>query len=180
MLALLMVAVSVGLDNFGAATSIGMSGVDRTLRLRVVVIFGSFEALMPVVGLLLGHSLSERLGSAADPIGGGLLVVAGAYAVLSELVGDREPASNPEPSLKRLVLLGAALSVDNLIIGFALGAYHVNLVIAAVTIAVISVALSLLGLELGSRLGERVGQRSEVIGGGVLILVGLAIATGLL
>jgi putative Mn2+ efflux pump MntP len=37
----------------------------------------------------------------------------------------------------------------------------------------------LLGLEVGSRLGERFGQRSELIGGVVLILVGVAVGTGL-
>ena len=40
--------------------------------------------------------------------------------------------------------------------------------------------MSLLGLELGSRLGSTVGERSEEIGGVVLILVGIAIAAGLI
>ena len=180
MLALLLVAVSVGLDNFGASTALGVSGVDRRLRLRVALIFGVFEAAMPVVGLLLGHSLAHFLGSAANLIGGATLVAAGAYAIATEPLGGKEDAGAPEPSVKRLLLLGAALSIDNLIIGFALGTYHVNLVAAAVVIAVISVALSLLGLEIGSRLGERLGQRAELVGGAVLILVGLAIGTGLL
>ena len=46
--------------------------------------------------------------------------------------------------------------------------------------AVVSVGLSLLGLELGSRLGSRVGEWSEEIGGAVLILVGIAIGAGLI
>jgi len=45
---------------------------------------------------------------------------------------------------------------------------------------VISVAMSLVGLELGSRLGARVEQWSDELGGAVLILVGIAIAFGLL
>jgi putative Mn2+ efflux pump MntP len=179
-LALLLVAVSVGLDNFGASTAIGVSGVDRNLRLRVVIIFGFFEAAMPIVGLLLGRSLVQYLGSAAKPLGGGLLVLAGVYTIATELVGADQSSESPDPSLKRLVLIGAALSIDNLVIGFALGAYHVNLAIAAVVIAVISVGLSLLGLEVGRRLGERLGQRAELAGGAVLILVGIAIGTGLL
>lgn len=180
MLALLLVAVSVGLDNFGASAAIGVSGVDRKLRLRVAVIFGVFEAAMPIIGLLLGRTLVQYLGSASKPLGGGLLVLAGAYAIVIELLGDKESSRDPEPSVRRLILIGAALSIDNLVIGFALGAYHVNLVLAAVIIAVISVALSLLGLEIGRRLGERLGQRAELVGGAVLILVGGAIATGIL
>ncbi len=181
MVALLLVAVSVGLDNFGASAAIGVSGVDRSLRIRVALIFGVFEAAMPVIGLLLGRSLVQYLGSVAKPLGGGLLVLAGTYAIATELVaGDRETAEDTELSMKRLILIGVALSIDNLVIGFALGAYHVDIVIAAVTIAMISVALSLLGLEIGRRLGDRLGPRAELVGGAVLILVGVAIGTGLL
>lgn len=180
MVALLLVAISVGLVNFGAATALGIFGVNQRLRIRVVLIFGMFEATMPVVGLLLGHSLAQDLGSATRPIAGGLLFLAGVYAFIIEPLSEKESDRDPEPSVKRLVLFGAALSIDNLAIGFALGTYHVNLVVAAVIIAVISVALSLLGLEVGNRLGTRLGRRSELVGGAVLILVGVAVATGLL
>jgi putative Mn2+ efflux pump MntP len=76
-LAVLLVAVSVGLDNFGAATSIGVSGADRRLRLRIAVIFGAFEALMPIVGLLLGNVVSRHLGNGSKILAGSILCVAG-------------------------------------------------------------------------------------------------------
>lgn len=180
MVALLLVAVSVGLDNFGASTAMGVSGVDRRLRIRVALFFGTFEAAMPVVGLLLGHGLARNLGAAAKPLGGTLLGLAGAYVILSELVGKEQVTKAPELSSKRLVLVAAALSIDNLVIGFALGAYRVNLAVAAITIAIVSVGLSLIGLEIGSHLGKHVGDRSELVGGAALILVGVAIGTGLL
>jgi putative Mn2+ efflux pump MntP len=178
-LALLLVAMSVGLDNFGAATAIGVSGVDGPTRLRVAVIFGAFEAAMPVVGLVLGRSVAHDLGGDTKVLAGGVLCLAGGYMVLSELIGSRSEKEPELPSAKRLVVLGAALSVDNVAIGFALGAYHVNIVVAAVVIAFVSVALTLAGLEMGSRLGERLGQRSELVGGVVLVAVGIAVGAGL-
>lgn len=178
--ALLLVAVSVGLDNFAACTALGVSGVDRALRLRVALIFGLFEGVMPVVGLLLGHSLAHVFGSAVEPVAGALLGIAGAYTIVSGLRHDGGVATNPNLGFRQLVPIAVALSVDNLIIGFALGAYHVNIVIAAVTISVVSVALSLLGLELGEQLGTRLGKWSEVVGGAILVLVGVAIGTGVL
>ena len=66
MTALLLVAMSVGLDNFAASTALGVSGVDCKLRIRLAVIFGVFEGVMPVVGLLLGRSLAHDLGSTAN------------------------------------------------------------------------------------------------------------------
>jgi putative Mn2+ efflux pump MntP len=34
----------VGLDNFAVAIDIGLTGVDRRVRLRIAVVFGLFEA----------------------------------------------------------------------------------------------------------------------------------------
>jgi len=104
--------------------------------------------------------------------------VAGVHAPVSAVRGgDRRPRQS-QPSTGRIVVLGAALSIDNVAVGFALGAYHVNILAAAPVIALVSVALTLIGLEVGTRLAQTVGARSES-GGAALILVGVAIATGL-
>jgi manganese efflux pump family protein len=178
--ALIVVALAVGLGNFGAAVGIGVSGVDRRLRLRLAAIFGFFEGLMPVVGLLLGRATASDLGRGAPIAGGILLGLIGAYSVAMALVRKQPPRDHRGTPTGRLLLVGAALSVDNLVIGFALGTYHVNLVLAVIVIALTSVGLSLLGLELGSRLRARFGERSELVGGAALIVVGIAIGTGIL
>lgn len=184
-LALLLVAVSLGLSNFAAAIGIGVTGVDAGTRLRVGLIFGIFEAGMPILGLLLGHSLAHALGSAAHWIGAALLIATGGYAVLQAIRGQGRNQHQPTAGANqlrtgRLLITGIALSIDNLAVGFALGAYHVNLAVAAVIIGAVSVTLSLAGLELGDRLGTKVGERGELIGGLVLIAVGIAIASGVL
>jgi manganese efflux pump family protein len=183
-LALLLVAISLGLSNFAAALGIGVAGVDAGTRLRMGLIFGIFEAGMPLVGLLLGLSLAHTLGSASHWIGAALLIATGGYSVLKAVRGqtrENEPAAGANrPWTGQLLLTGIALSIDNLAIGFALGAYHVNLAAAAVIIGAVSVTLSLIGLELGDRLGTKTGERGELLGGLVLIAVGIAIASGIL
>lgn len=180
MLTLLLVAGSVGLDNFAAAIAIGLSGVDRRVRLRIAVVFGVFEAGMPVIGLLIGRGLSGSLGARAHLVGGGLLIAVGAQMAVLALrswsgSGDRRPPPLAGAPLGRLIVLAAGLSIDNLIIGFALGARRTPLVLSIVVIGVVSVGLSLVGLELGQRLGERIERWSELLGAAVLIGVGAAI-----
>jgi putative Mn2+ efflux pump MntP len=182
-LAIVLVALSVGLDNFAAAIAIGVSGVDARTRLRVGVIFGVFEAGMPVLGLQLGHSLASTLGHAAHWIGAALLIATGLYALIESVRGRGDHDSGRQAASQRtgrLLVTGIALSIDNLVVGFALGTYHVSLLEAAVVMGVVSIVMSLIGLELGSRLGARTGERGEIIGGLVLIGVGIAIATGAL
>ncbi len=180
--ALLLVAASLGMSNFAAAVAIGLSGVDRSLRLRIAFAFGLFEAAMPVVGLLLGRRLSGTLGAHAAVVGGSVLAAVGASSRSSRRsdATDREPAALAGAGLGRLLVLGAVLSIDNLVVGFALGAYGSPLGLSIVLIAVVSVGLSLIGLELGARLGSRIEHISELLGGLVLVCVGAAIATGLL
>jgi putative Mn2+ efflux pump MntP len=182
-LTILLIAASVGLDNFAASIAIGLAGVDRSLRLRIAVVFGLFEAGMPVVGLVVGSGLAHTLGNSAHVVGGALLIATGAHGIVTTLRSGEEgglDATLATGRLMRLIVLGAALSIDNLIVGFALGADHAALVPSIVAIGVVSVGLSLLGLELGARLGERVERYGELLGGIVLVGVGLALLTRLI
>ncbi len=181
MLALLLVAGSLGLDNFAASIAIGLSGVDHSMRVRIAVTFGIFEALMPAVGLLLGRQLSGTFGDWAHVIGGLLLIAVGVEAMVAALrAPDGRPRELAGTRYGRLVVLAAALGIDNLIVGFALGAYNTPIVLSIAIIACVSVGLSLVGLELGAKLGTSIEHRSELVSGIVLICVGTAILTNLL
>jgi putative Mn2+ efflux pump MntP len=199
-LALLVVAVSVGLSNFAASIGLGAGGANARTRLHVALVFGLFEGGMPALGLLLGRSLAGTLGQAAHWAGAGLLIATGGYALIQAARAARAAQPDPAPpgppgppgspgpagpagqSLGRLLVTGLALSMDNLVVGFAVGTFPVSLLTAVVVIAAVSVALSLAGLELGSRLGARLGARTgsrgEVLGGLALIGVGIALAAG--
>jgi putative Mn2+ efflux pump MntP len=187
-LALLFVALSVGLGNFGAAAALGVSGVaaGTQVRLRIAAVFGLFEAAMPLAGMAIGRTAAGDLGGHSGLVAGVVLCLAGVYMLVESTRGasrdggdDTSELSGSGPSLRRLVVLGAALSLDNLAVGFALGAYHVNAVVAALVIGVVSVGLTLLGLELGSRLGARLGPWAERVGGLILVAVGVVVASGL-
>jgi len=178
--ALLLVAISLGLSNFAAAIGIGVAGVDARTRLRVGLIFGLFEAGMPIIGLAVGHGLANVLGQATRWVGAGLLILTGGYALLQAWRDGDTSTTAEQQRTGRLLVTGLALSVDNLAVGFALGAHRVPFVLAAAIIGVVSAALSLIGLELGSRIGTKTGQRGEILGGVILIAVGAAVAAGLL
>lgn len=176
---IILVAAALGLSNFAAAIGIGLSGVDNRLRIRMAIIFGFFEAAMPLLGLLVGHRVAGSIGSAASYLGGGLLIATGLYAFVQARVGGSSEMAG-RTSTGELILTGAALSIDNLVVGFALGAYNVPLVEAVIVIAAVSVGMSLIGLEVGRRLGRSVELLSAELGGAVLVLVGILIATGVL
>src|SRR5579872_6386843 len=162
MLALLLLAVALGLSNFAAAIGIGVSGVRGRDRVRIAMVFGVFEAGMPVLGVALGRGLASSLGHVAHWLGGAALVVIGVTGLVLARRGSRpagEPgaagevaaggpaAGGPSWRLGRVVVSGLALSADNLAAGFALGAYHTGLAVAATVFGVVSVVMSLAGLD---------------------------------
>jgi manganese efflux pump family protein len=222
-LALLLLAVALGLSNFAAAIGIGVSGVRGRARVQIAVVFGVFEAGMPVLGVALGQGVAASLGQAARWLSGAALIVIGLTSLIlaqrgahgvrdggsardgrrardgrgarvaggacvaggARVAGGRagDGGSGPDGDgsswrLGRIVVSGLALSVDNLAAGFALGAYHTGLALAATVFGAVSVIMTLAGLELGARLGARTGDRSELIASVMLIAVGIAVAVG--
>jgi putative Mn2+ efflux pump MntP len=208
-IALLLAAVAVGLSNLAASIGIGVTGVTAKTRLQVSLVFGVFESGMPIVGLLIGQRIASDLGQAVRWPGAILLMVVGAFGLVRSLRDSRKSATgeSPQPAavpatpvvpatafaaatpvvpavppsrLGRLLISGFVLSLDNLVVGFALGTYQVDILTGAILIGAVSVAMSLAGLELGGLLGRWAGQRSEQMSGLILILVGAAIAGGAL
>ena len=210
MLALLPLAVAVGLSNFAGAIGIGISGVSGLVRVRIAVVFGLFEAGMPLLGLALGHGVAGGLGRSAHWLGGAALIAVGVISLILALRArgseaavasgtvrvdrvdqadgvdqvDRADRVAPVPAGRRAwgtgrVLVSAvALSVDNLAAGFALGALRTGLAVAATTFGVVSVIMSLAGLELGAKIGVAAGNWSELIACAMLVGVGGAVAAG--
>jgi manganese efflux pump family protein len=195
-IALLFAAVAVGLSNLAASIGIGVRGVTVRTRLQVGLVFGVFEAGMPIVGLLIGQRIARDLGQEVRWPGALLLIIVGASGLVRSLRDSRrraarEPGESPVPTaqpeapsppsgLGRLLVSGFVLSLDNLVVGFALGTYQVGILAGAALIGAVSVTMSLAGLELGGLLGRWVGERSEQMSGVILILVGAAIAGGAL
>jgi len=183
-LALLLLAVALGLSNFAAAIGIGVSGVHGRDRVRIAVVFGVFEAGMPVLGVALGQSVAAGLGHAARWLGGTVLIAIGVTGLILARRARRArvPRVRGGPSWRmgRVVASGLALSADNLAAGFALGAYHAGLAAAAAVFGGVSVIMSLGGLELGATLGAGAGDRSELAASVMLVAVGALVAAGVL
>ena len=119
MAALLLLAVALGLDNLAAAIGFGAGAAGRVsggTRVRIAVVFGLFEAGMPVLGLLLGHGLADGVGEAARWLGGAALIAFGVAGLVQARRdgGERVPPtqrSGTQP-IGRLLLSGLVLSGD--------------------------------------------------------------------
>ena len=172
--ALLVVALALGLNNFGAAIAIGVSGVDRLTGLKVAAVFGLWDVVMPAAGLLIGHGLAGELGRAARWAGAAVLAATAVWGLVEAARGDDDAPRAWHGW--RLLVSGAALSLDDFAVGLALGAVAVPIAVAVLVFGIASAIMSIIGLELGAKLGTAVGDHGEVVAGIVLIFVAGAMA----
>ena len=112
MVALLFVAVSVGLGNFGASAALGVSGVERGMRLRIAAIFGLFEAAMPLAGLAIGRTAAGDLGGHAGLVAGVVLCLAGGYTLIESVRsrGHEDDSDGDAPASGSGLSLGVSSS----------------------------------------------------------------------
>jgi manganese efflux pump family protein len=176
MVALFAVAVALGLNNFGAAIAIGVSGVNRRTELKVATVFGLCDVVMPATGMLIGTGLAGPLGSAARWAGAGILFATAVWGLIEALRGDDDT-----PKIWhgwRLLVSGAALSLDDLAVGLALGTVRYPIVLAVTLFGLLSFVMSIIGLQLGAKLGKATGEHGEVVGAIMLLGLSGAMAAG--
>ncbi|MFP4052252.1 MAG: manganese efflux pump MntP family protein [Phycisphaerae bacterium] len=179
LLQLCILGVVIGSNNLAASLALGALGQAGRWR-RVAVTFGSFEFLVPLVGILLGRLLSVRLVHWAQWFSAALLVGVGVATVVTAV---RQQLRDEQFGQKLatwggVIALGAGLSVDNLVIGFSLGLRRFDPLTLAITIAVFSVAFSMVGLRLGDVSRRHWERPAELVSGGLLIVLGVVQAAG--
>lgn len=182
MIATALIFFSLGLDTLAVALGLGLGGLPRARWLRVGLVFACCEGLMPIVGLLVGQGIGERLGGFATYAAAGILIVLGGREIREALRedddddNDHAPAQPAAQHQRPLLLTGLAVSLDELAVGLALGVLHVPLGPALAYIALQAFVLTFVGLALGARLGRHLGERAELVAGVVLALLGVALA----
>ena len=171
---LIALVLPLGIDTFAVAAAVGMLGTTTEARRRISILFPSFEAAMPLIGLALGLPLSHAVGDAAEYVAIAVLLAFGLYTLLSsEAREERTVARLADARGPSMLLLGLSISLDELAIGFTLGLLRLPVVLVVVLIAVQAIILTQLGLRIGGRMSELLRETAERLAG--LVLSSLAL-----
>jgi putative Mn2+ efflux pump MntP len=176
-LEVLLMAVGLAMDCFAVSLGIGTTGYANNPRalFRLSYHFGLFQALMPVLGWLVGAQLSSLVSSVDHWLAFGLLGFVGVRMIRSGLDSEAETHATDPSRGGAMVMLSVATSIDAFAIGLTLAMLQVEILYPSLVIGVVTGLLSLAGLLLGNRLGATFGKRMEVIGGALLIVIGLRV-----
>ncbi len=173
---LFLIAVGLSMDAFAVSICKGLSV--RRVRIKHVIItglyFGGFQALMPLLGYLLGKQFQSLITNIDHWIAFALLALIG-LNMIREARGGGEEDLNDSFGVKTMLPLAVATSIDALTVGITFAFLKVQIVPAVSFIGVTTFALSAAGLWIGNVFGARYKARAEFFGGIVLILMGAKI-----
>ncbi len=116
---LLWISLGLSMDAFAAAVCVGLAGGGSFWRLGLTTaaFFGGAQALMPILGWLLGREVQPFAESAAPWISFLLLGYIGGKMVYDSFF-DETPR-NGATSLRALLLLAPATSIDAMAVGIS-------------------------------------------------------------
>lgn len=175
---ILLLSVGLAMDAAAVATARGcvLRQGSRTAEvMRVALLFGLAQALMPVLGWALGSRVSDAVVRLHHWIA--FVVLAGIGAkMLYEALQPAPDAPTPTSTGWRILFgLAIATSIDAFAVGLTLPLLDAPFVLSIVTIGVVTAILSGAGVLVGQRFGALLGRKLDAFGGLVLIALGVKI-----
>jgi putative Mn2+ efflux pump MntP len=174
---LVLIALGVSADAFAVAVGKGLSM--RRLDLRragfIAAAFGLAQAVMPLLGWLVGIQLERVITEFDHWIAFGLLAAVGGKMLYEALTGNPDRDEADRLDVRELLVLSVATSIDALAVGVGFAFLPVSIGPAVVLIGLITLVVSFAGVLLGHRAGARWRRPAEALGGLVLIAIGLRI-----
>lgn len=173
---LLLLGVGLSMDAFAVSVCKGLAvqRADKKTALVCGLWFGFFQALMPVIGFFLGRLFADAIEAVDHWVAFGLLSIVGAN-MIKEALEEGEGCPDPDLSVKAMLPLAVATSIDALAVGVSLAMGEVNIWTAVSLIGVTTFLLSALGVAVGGVFGRKYEKKAEMFGGGILTLLGLKI-----
>ena len=173
---LLVLAIGVSMDAFAVSVCKGLS-VGKTSVKHMALAgawFGGFQALMPLVGYLLGSAFEQYVTTVDHWIAFILLFIIGANMIKESFDND-SANQNSSFAFMSMLMAAVATSIDALAIGITFAFLKVNIWLAIAVIGCTAFVMSAAGIKVGSVFGAKYKAKAEFFGGAVLICLGIKI-----
>lgn len=176
LLSLFILSVGLAMDAFAVSVCKGLAMKKYRLYDSVIVglWFGIFQAVMPLIGYLLGSQFKDKITQFSHWIAFVLLLFIG-LNMIKEALSHEEDSADSSLSFKTMLILAIATSIDALAVGVSLAFLKVNIIFAILCIGIVTFAISFSGVKIGSVFGTKYKSKAELAGGIILILLGVKI-----
>lgn len=176
-----LLGIGLAMDAFSVSLANGLNEpcMSNKKALGISGMFAFFQALMPMIGWLLVHTVVQKFKAFERFIPWIALALLGYIGgkMLYEGIKNKEEECECRPlALSLLIAQGIATSIDALSVGFTIAEYtFVPALICALIIAAVTLGICLLGVKIGVHVGKKFSNKASILGGAILIFIGLEI-----
>ena len=170
---IILIAFALAVDAFTVGVAVGVSHGSPRQIFRLSFHFGLFQALLPLMGAVLGSWMSYLISRFSHWVAFALLALVGGKMIYESL-DNHSGAFDKDPTKGlTMVILSIAVSIDALAVGFTLGLEEVPIILVVSIIGVVAGLATLVGMKLAGKIASRISHRLEPFAG--LVLIGLGI-----
>ena len=183
---ILLLAVGLSMDAFAVSVCKGLAIKQINLKKAAIcgIWFGGFQALMPMIGYLLGAGFTGYITNITPWIAFVLLSLIGGNMIKEALFANEEKTDD-SLGIKTMFTMAVATSIDALAVGVTFACVPVeiaptlngliNTVIGVVLIGITTFILSCIGVKIGNIFGLKYKSKAELAGGIILVCLGIKI-----
>lgn len=171
------IGVGLAMDAFAVSICKGLSMKKLNVKKMIIIggYFGFFQALMPLIGYLLGTRFENLVTQIDHWIAFILLAIIGGNMIKEALGKDAESNNNDSVDFKEMIVLAIATSIDALAVGITFAFLKVDILKSIIIIGITTFIISMIGVVIGNRFGNKYEKKAELAGGIILIIIGLKI-----
>lgn len=180
-LTVFLTGIGLSMDAFAVAICKGlkMQKLNYKQMGLIALFFGGFQALMPLIGWLLGNSFKDYIESFDHWVAFGLLLFIGGKMAIEAFKKDDDECCCGCFDIKELLIMAIATSIDALAVGIAFAIDGIDtlpqILLSILIIGLTTFVLSAFGVLLGHKFGAVYKSKAELAGGIILILIGTKI-----
>ena len=177
----ILLGVGLALDAFSVSLANGLNEpkMRKKKMLGISGTFGFFQGLMPMIGWVCVHTIIQyfKVFEKFIPwIALLLLLFIGGKMLIEGILNKEDDEKITRLGIGALLVQGIATSIDALSVGFTIAEYGILMALtASFIIAVVTFAISFVGLEIGKKFGMKFANKATILGGLILIGIGIEI-----
>lgn len=176
----IMLGVGLSMDAFSVSLVAGLNepGMKKRKTSLIAGTFSFFQALMPLLGWVLVHTVVDYFKSLQKfiPIIAFLIL---SYIGIKMIVEGKRPKDEESCAIIRLtfsslMVQAIATSIDALSVGFKIVEYDFfEALISAIMIGAVTFIICFFGVIIGKKTGTLLSGKANMLGGVILVVIGV-------
>lgn len=174
---IIILAIGLSFDSFAVSVTSGLNlpRIRFFQAVKLASVLSVFQAIMPVLGWLVGSTFKSIIAPVDHWIAFGLLSLVGGKMIMESFTTSGDEKIKDPLQLKVIFLLALATSIDALAVGFSFSIYLEKIFWAVFIIGSITFIASMTGILIGKKTGPKINKYAEIIGGLILFGIGCKI-----